>query len=172
MSVAHRAAGITGEAGGVRGRSLARLLLKLPLHVLAVLVLQPHALFNPPLGVPEGFFLQLLHQLGIERRLLGADIVQVADAVHVALRGCHVQRRVVVVVQTPDVGTDRYEEGKAATVTVGRCQVERCVAPYVALVRVSSERDRSVSSNLYFIPLSLSFVGPLLCDFSYIFFTG
>lgn len=121
MSAAHRAAGITGEAHGVGSRSLARLPLKPALHVLAVLLLHPHALLDPPLGLAEGFFLQLPNQLGVELRLLPADIVQIADAVHVSLRGCHVQWRVVVVVQTPDVSPDGHEEGQAARVTVSRC---------------------------------------------------
>lgn len=69
----------------------------LPLHLDAVL--------DAALSIAECPVLQLTHQLGVEGRLLGGDGVQVAHAVHVVLGGGHVQWRVVVVIQAPDVGT-------------------------------------------------------------------
>lgn len=67
------------------------------------------------------------------------------------LCGGHVQRRVVVVVQAPYVGTKRHQEEKAVEMTIGGCQVERCVAPYVTLVRVPSVEESyliKLSKNL------------------------
>lgn len=55
-----------------------------------------------------------------------------------SLGGGHVQRRVVVVVQTPHVGTESHQEGQAVVVAVGSCQVKRRVAPDVTLVGVTS----------------------------------
>ncbi|KAF3846290.1 hypothetical protein F7725_003368, partial [Dissostichus mawsoni] len=79
----------------------------------------------------------LADQLRVEACLLGGDVIQVADAIHVTLCGCHVQWRVVVVVQAPNVGTKRHQEEKAVEVTIGGCQVERRVPPYVTLVQVA-----------------------------------
>lgn len=102
-----------------------------------VLLLHLHALLDSPLSIAKCPVLQLADQLGIETRLLDGDGIQVADAVHVILRGSHVQRGVVVIVQAPYVGTERYQEEKAVQVTISSCQVEWCVPPYVTLVWVS-----------------------------------
>lgn len=142
--MAHGAAGVAGEAHDVRRGRLGRVLVELALHAFVVLLLHLHALFDAPLGVAERPVLQLVDQFGVERRLLGGDGVQVADAVHVILGSGHVQRGVVVVVQAPDVGTERHQEEETVVVTVGSCQVERRVAPYVTLVRVSSVDDERV----------------------------
>lgn len=105
-----------------------------------MLLLEFLAISDPTLRGAERPVLQLADQLRVERDLLGGDGVQVADAVHVALGGGHVQRRVVVVVQTPHVGTESHQEGQAVVVAVGSRQVERRVAPDVTLVRVTSGR--------------------------------
>lgn len=105
-----------------------------PLHL--------HALLDPALGLPERLLLQLVHQLAVELRLLDGHHIQVAHAVHVVLGGGHVQRRVVVVVQAPDVGAVRHQEEEAVAVSVGGCQVERRVPPYVTLVGVASVWQR------------------------------
>lgn len=57
------------------------------------------------LSITEGTFLQFAHQFGVDGDLLGGDGVQVSHAVHMTSAGRHVQRRVVVVVQTPHVRT-------------------------------------------------------------------
>lgn len=66
------------------------------------------------------------------------------------LCGGHVQRRVVVVVQAPYVGTEGHQKEKAVEMTVGGSQVEWRVTPYVTLVRVPSveESNFEESSNL------------------------
>lgn len=138
---AHRAAGVAGEAHGVRDGGLRRPLVEVALHALVVLSLHLHTLLDASLGLAERPVLQLAHQLGVEDRLLGGDGVQVAHAVHVALGGGHVQRGVVVVVQAPHVGTEAHQEGEAVVVAIGSGQVERCVAPYVTLVWVAPTRQ-------------------------------
>lgn len=137
---AEGAAGVAGEAHGVRDGGLRGLALVPALHAPVVLALHLHAVLDAALGRPEGPVLQLAHQLGVERRLLGGDGVQVAHAVHVALGGRHVQRGVEVIVQAPDVGTERHQEGQAVEVPVGGRQVERRVPPDVALVRIPPGR--------------------------------
>lgn len=91
--------------------------------------------------------LLLIPHLGVEDRLLGGDGVQVSDTVHVALGGGHVQGRVVVVVQAPHVGTEGHQEGQAGVVAVGGRQVERCVPPYVTLIRVASAEQEEVQTS-------------------------
>lgn len=105
-----------------------------------VLLLEFLAIFDPALCGAERPVLQFADQLRVEGDLLGGDGVQVANAVHVALGGGHVQRCVVVVVQTPHVGTESHQEGQAVVVAIGSRQVERRVAPDVTLVRVTSGR--------------------------------
>lgn len=112
--------------------------MKLSLHAFVVFLLHLHALFDPPLRFAKCPVLQFADQLGIETCLLCSNGIQVADTIHVILCGSHVQRRVVVVVQAPYVGTKRHKKEKAVEVTIGSCQVEWCVSPYVTLVRVSS----------------------------------
>lgn len=140
--MAKRAAGVTGKAHDIRGGRLGSLLVKLPLHAFVVLLLHLHAFFDPPLSLSKRPVLQLADQLGIEARLLGCNCIQVADTIHVILHSSHVQGGVVVIVQAPDVGTERHQEEKAVVVTVGSCQVERCVPPYVTLIGVPSVGDR------------------------------
>lgn len=112
--------------------------MKPSLHAFVVFFLHLHTLFDSPLSIAKCPVLHLANQLRVEARLLGGDSVQVADAIHVILCGGHVQRRVVVVVQAPYVGTERHQEEKAVEVTIGSCQVEWRVPPYITLVRVSS----------------------------------
>lgn len=118
--------------------------MKPPLHAFVVLLLHLHALFDPPLSIAKRPVLHLGDQLRVEACLLGSDGIQVADTIHVILCGGHVQRRVVVVVQAPYVGTKRHQEEKAVDVTIGSCQVERRVPPYVTLIRVSSVGHKKI----------------------------
>lgn len=103
-----------------------------------VLPLQLRTVFHPALGGAESPVLQLADQLRIECDLLGGDGVQVSNAVHVALGSGHVKWGVVVVVQTPHVGTEGHQERQAVVVAIGSCQVERCVTPDVTLVWVTT----------------------------------
>lgn len=102
----------------------------LPLELLAVLDATLRGVKCP--------VFELADQLCVEGDLLGGDGVQVADAVHVALGGGHVQGGVVVVVQTPHVGTEGHQEGQTVEVSVGGGQMERRVAPDVTAVWISS----------------------------------
>lgn len=104
-----------------------------------VLLLHLHAFFDSQFSITKRPILQLADQLGIKACLLGSDGIQVAYTIHVILRGSHVQRCMVVIVQAPYVGTKRHQEEKAVEVTIGSCQVERRVPPYVTLVWVSPE---------------------------------
>ena len=141
------AAGVAGEAHGVRHRGLRRLLLELPLHAPVVLPLHLNTVLDPSLGIVERPVLQLAHQFGVEGRLLGSDGIQVAHTVHVGLGGGHVQGRVVVVVQAPNVGTKRHQEGQAVLVAIGSGQVEWCISPYVTLIRVPSGKNKKAKSH-------------------------
>lgn len=144
------AAGVARKANSIKVVQSRRLLHELPLHTFTVLLLELRALFDPALCGTERPVLEFADQLWVEGDLLGSDGVQVANAVHVSLGGGHVQRRVVVIVQTPHVGTESHQEGQAVVVAIGSCQVKRRVPPYVTLVRVSSVgHKKDVRCNLY-----------------------
>lgn len=112
-----------------------------------MLLLEFCALFDPALCSSKRPVLQFANQFWVERYLLGSYGVQIADTFHVSLGGGHVQRRVVVVVQAPHVGTESHQEGQAVVVAIGSCQVERRVAPNVTLVWVSAGRQRQMVST-------------------------
>lgn len=106
-----------------------------------VLLLQLHAVLNPPLCISKGLVLQFAHQLGVEAALLGSNRVQVPHTLHVPLHGCHVQWGVVVIVQAPDVGSKGDEEGEAVQVAVSCCQVEGGVPPDVTFVWIAPRQQ-------------------------------
>lgn len=136
------ATGVAGKANSIQVVHRRGLLHEPPLHMLTVFPLELLTIFDPALGSAERPVLELADQLWVKGELLGGDGVQVANTVHVSLGGGHVQWRVVVIVQTPHVGTESHQEGQAVMVAVGSCQVERRVAPDVTLVRVTSGRNR------------------------------
>lgn len=107
-----------------------------------MLLLELLTVFDPPLSSTECPVLEFADQLWVEGDLLGSDRVQVADTVHVPLCGSHVKRCVVVIVQTPHVGTKGHQKGEAAVVAIGSSQVEWRVAPDVALVWVAARREK------------------------------
>lgn len=74
------------------------------LHAFVMFALKLFTVHNAFLCITEGTVLQFAHQLGVDGDLFGGDRVQISNTVHVAPRSCHVQWRVVVIVQTPYVG--------------------------------------------------------------------
>lgn len=95
---AKRAAGVAGEAHGIRKRSICGFFLELALHAAVVLALHLDTVFDATFCISEGSVFQLAHQLWVESCLLSSNGIQVAYTVHVVLGGSHVQRCVVVIV--------------------------------------------------------------------------
>lgn len=133
---------VAGEPQGTGRSRIHGLFQEFFLHVALVFLLQFRAAFNALLCITERSLLQLPYQLGIQAALPGGDGVQIPHEVHVSSHSCHVQRRVVVVIQTPHVGTEGHKEGKAVQVTAGCGQVKRRVSPEITLIRLATETQR------------------------------
>lgn len=97
--------------------------------------------FDATLCSPKCSVLQLTDQFWVEGDLPGGGRVQISNTIHVALGGCHVQRCVIVIVQTPKVGTESYQEGERTEVAVGSCQVEWRVPPDITFVWITSKKQ-------------------------------
>lgn len=121
------------------------------LHAFVMLALKLFTVLNAFLCITEGTVLQFAHQFGVDGDLFGSDRVQISHTVHVAPRGCHVQWRVVVIVQAPHIGTKRHQKGQTVEMAISCCQVKRSVSPNITFIWISSmdqqNNSRSVTSN-------------------------